>query len=76
MYLTVFALFLIVICALTGGIEIYSYGIIHITNPTLFAIAIILVIFDFIYEVAKFLFKLSVKQEEKQAQEKPKETSS
>ena len=69
MYLTVFALFLIVLCALTGGIEIYG-GIVRITNPPLFVISIILVIFDFIYEVAKFIAKLAAKQEEQQAKEK------
>ena len=66
MYLTVFALFLIVVCALTGGIEFYS-GMVHITNPTLFVLSIILVILDFIYEVAKFIAKLTAEQEEQQA---------
>jgi len=51
---------------LTGGIEFYS-GMVHITNPTLFVLSIILVILDFIYEVAKFIAKLTAEQEEQQA---------
>jgi hypothetical protein len=75
-YLTVFALFLIVICVLTGGIEIYNYGTVYIriTNPMLFGIAIMLAILDFVYELIKFLLKFLVKQEEKQTPENLKET--
>jgi hypothetical protein len=76
LYLTILAIFLVAIGAVTGGISSYSDGTLYIKDSTLFGLGVLFTIIDFMYEVGKFLFKLLVKPEEKQAPEKPKETSS
>ena len=74
MYLTVFAVFIIAWSAITGGVGVYSGGGVYVRESSSFIMAILLVVFDFLYETSKFLSKLLLKQEkEKPSPEKPRD---
>ena len=74
MYLTVFAVFIIAVSTITGGLGVYSDGTVYVRESSSYIMAILLAVFDFIYEAAIFLSKLLLKQEkEKPSPEKPRD---